>query len=398
LKQLVLLLNYILVSIDQFLADQGLGPDWTWGLAIIGVTIVVRLILFPLTWKQFSSAQAMQAIQPKIKELQRKHKADRNKLQQETMKLYSEHRVNPFASCLPLILQLPVFIALYFAIRGTSYLDAQTTQELAEAGFLWIRSVARGGDGLGYPDPTYILLILYVVTQMISTELMLVTQSDKTQKMIMRSMPIVFVFFLWSFPAGLFIYWVTTNLWSIGQQLLIRKVMKPFDAEHAKSQPAKRSRFMDAIVNAGDKTNKASDEIADKKAIEERRKRSEKQRGGTDASGTPKGTQKPGARPQSGPKAGQKRPPSQQKQGPPQTSQTSKPGDEGVKPTNDDGPVAEKAGTDGNEKQPGPKPAGQPGARKSKRRPPPGKGKSGQPKPPAQAADPETSTNGPTES
>ena len=96
----------------------GLSYSWTWGLAIIGLTIIVRLILFPLTWKQYKSAQQMQMIQPQIKELQKKYKSDRGKLQEETMKLYSEHRVNPFASCLPLILQLPVFISLYAAIKG----------------------------------------------------------------------------------------------------------------------------------------------------------------------------------------------------------------------------------------------------------------------------------------
>ena len=84
------------------LASLGLGANWTWGLSIIGLTIIVRLVLFPLTWKQFKSAQRMQAIQPKLKELQKKYKGDRGKLQEETMKLYQEHRVNPFASCLPL--------------------------------------------------------------------------------------------------------------------------------------------------------------------------------------------------------------------------------------------------------------------------------------------------------
>ncbi len=118
LSQLILLLHWILVTINDWLASLGLGPEWTWGLAIIGLTVIVRLILFPLTWKQFSSAQSMQAIQPKIKELQKKYKNDRGKLQQETMKLYQEHRVNPFASCLPLLLQLPVFIGLYAAIKG----------------------------------------------------------------------------------------------------------------------------------------------------------------------------------------------------------------------------------------------------------------------------------------
>jgi len=264
LSQLVLLLHWILVTINDALASLGLGPDWTWGLAIIGLTIIVRLVLFPLTWKQFSSAQSMQAIQPQIKELQKKYKNDRGKLQQETMKLYQEHRVNPFASCLPLLLQLPVFISLYAAIKGLGPLSAPIYQPSVEAlnsaSFLWI-------PHLGDKDPTYILLVLYVVSQLISTELMLSTQTDKSQKMLMRAMPIMFVFFLFNFPAGLFVYWVTTNIWTIGQQLLIRKVMKPKDLATMAAKPVKRSRFMEAITAAqGERMQTREDLIAKQKA------------------------------------------------------------------------------------------------------------------------------------
>jgi len=264
LKQLVLLLHWILVTLNDALASLGLSSSWTWGLAIIGLTIIVRLVLFPLTWKQFSSAQSMQAIQPKLKELQKKYKSDRGKLQQETMKLYQEHRVNPFASCLPLLLQLPVFISLYAAIKGLGPLSAPVYQPSVEAlnsaSFLWI-------PHLGNPDPYYILLILYVVSQLISTELMLSAQTDKSQKMIMRAMPIMFVFFLFRFPAGLFVYWVTTNIWTIGQQLLIRKVMKPKDLATMTAKPAKRSRLMEALTAAqGSRMETREELIAKQKA------------------------------------------------------------------------------------------------------------------------------------
>jgi YidC/Oxa1 family membrane protein insertase len=262
LKQLVLLLHWILVTINGALASLGLSPNWSWGLAIIGLTIIVRLVLFPLTWKQFSSAQSMQVIQPQLKELQKKYKGDRGKLQQETMKLYQEHRVNPFASCLPLLLQLPVFISLYAAIKGLGPLEGglSSVAALNSASFLWI-------PHLGNPDPYYILLILYVVSQLVSTELMLATQTDKSQKMIMRAMPIMFVFFLFRFPAGLFVYWVTTNLWTVGQQLLIRKVMKPRDLATMSAKPAKRSRIMEAITSAqGDRVQTREELIAKQKA------------------------------------------------------------------------------------------------------------------------------------
>jgi len=249
LSELILLLHWVLVTINDFLAGLGLGDDWTWGLAIIGLTIIVRLILFPLTWKQYKSAQHMQLIQPQVKALQAKYKNDRAKIQEETMKLYSEHRINPFASCLPLVLQLPVFIGLYAAIKGLGPLEAPAYQAsveaLNQASFLWI-------PHLGLPDPYYILLVVYVVSQMISTELMVATQSDQMQKWIMRAMPIVFVLFLFNFPAGLFVYWVTTNVWTIGQQLVIRKTMpKPEElAARAKAKPKKRSRFMEAMMSS----------------------------------------------------------------------------------------------------------------------------------------------------
>jgi len=280
LKQLVLLLHWILVTINDALASLGLSPDWTWGLAIIGLTIIVRLVLFPLTWKQFSSAQSMQVIQPQLKELQKKYKNDRGKLQQETMKLYQEHRVNPFASCLPLLLQLPVFISLYAAIKGLGPLSAPqyqaSVEALNQASFLWIPQ-------LGEPDPYYILLVLYVVSQLISTELMLSAQTDKSQKMLMRAMPIMFVFFLFNFPAGLFVYWVTTNVWTIGQQLLIRKVMKPKDLATMAAKPVKRSRIMEAITAAQGERMETREQLIAKQKAEKAKQGGAKQAAGQPA-------------------------------------------------------------------------------------------------------------------
>jgi YidC/Oxa1 family membrane protein insertase len=298
-KQLVELLYWILVTLDEFFAGLGLGPNWTWGLAIIGLTIIVRLVLFPLTWKQYSNAHALQALQPKMRELQRKYKDDRNKLQAETMKLYQEHRVNPFASCLPLLLQLPVFLALYAAISGNAdYLDQTTVKEMADAGFLWIKSVAEGGGGLGRPDPTHILLVLYIVTQLVSTELMLQTQTDKAQKWLMRAMPIIFVFMLWNFPSALFIYWVTTNLWTIGQQLIIRKAMKPIVPLPADDQPKKRSRIVDALVHANEAGQKARAERS--VATEKARQREAGLQGQTRPSSSRKASQSGGKAPAAG--------------------------------------------------------------------------------------------------
>jgi YidC/Oxa1 family membrane protein insertase len=299
LRELILLLHWILVTINDFLEAQGLGYSWTWGLAIIGLTVIVRLILFPLTWKQYKSAQEMQVIQPQLKELQKKYRSDRAKLQEETMKLYQEHHVNPFASCLPLLVQLPVFISLYAAIKGlgpvSSAAYAASVQALNQAPFLWI-------EHLGSPDPTYILLVVYVVTQLISTELMLATQSDPTQKWIMRSMPIFFVLFLFNFPAGLFVYWVTTNIWTVGQQLVIRRTMPKPEvlAARAKAKPKKRSRFMEAML------------ASQAEAVRQREEKAAKQRGAGGAKQA--GAKQAGAK---RPAGGAKRPAGGAKKAPP---------------------------------------------------------------------------------
>jgi YidC/Oxa1 family membrane protein insertase len=241
------LLKWLLAEFHSWLAPW-FGSQ-SWGVAIIMLTIVVRLVLFPLTFKQYHSALRMQALQPKIKELQRKHKNDRATLQQETMKLYQTYRVNPFASCLPVLFQLPVFICLYYAIRYTG--------ELKMAPFLWIPAGKVTSlhpfeyiYGLGHPDPYYILFVLYIVTQMISTELTMTPQTDPQQKWIMRAMPIFFVFILFNFPSGLFVYWVTTNLWTIGQQLIIRRTMHIELTPVAEGEGRKKGRFMDALMMA----------------------------------------------------------------------------------------------------------------------------------------------------
>ncbi len=341
LSELILLLHWVLVTINDFLAGLGLGDQWTWGLAIIGLTIIVRLILFPLTWKQYKSAQHMQLIQPQVKALQAKYKNDRAKIQEETMKLYSEHRINPFASCLPLVLQLPVFIGLYAAIKGLGPLEAPAYQAsveaLNQASFLWI-------PHLGQPDPYYILLVVYVVSQMISTELMVATQSDQMQKWIMRAMPIVFVLFLFNFPAGLFVYWVTTNVWTIGQQLVIRKTMpKPEElAAKAKAKPKKRSRFMEAMMSS------------QQEAAKQREQRIAQKSGGqtgakTGASGAA-GGKKPaqGAKKAAPPGKGKRKPGTGQAGKPGQTGGKpgtgSKPGQTGGKPKSQGGQTKPPAG------------------------------------------------------
>ena len=207
------------------------GFTHSWGLAIIILTLIVRLILMPLTFRQYRSAQAMTKLQPKIKELQRKYKTDKRKLQEETMKLYQEYRVNPFASCLPLLLQMPIFICLYYSIRFTP--------EIRTSSFLFIHELGK---------PYLPLFVLYILSQIVSTELMMQPETEKQQKYLMRLMPVIFVFILYRFPAGLMLYWVTTNLWTIMQQVIIRRTAPKHAPEPLGPKPP--GRFMRALSQA----------------------------------------------------------------------------------------------------------------------------------------------------
>ena len=207
------------------------GVIGSWGWSIIILTIIVRLILMPLTFKQYRSAQSMTKLQPKIKELQRKYKNDKRKLQEETMKLYQEYRVNPFASCLPLLLQMPIFICLYYAIRFTP--------EIRTSSFWIIPSLGK---------PYLPLFAIYIISQFVSTELMMQPETEKQQKWLMRGMPIIFIFILFRFPSGLMLYWVTTNLWTIMQQVIIRKTAPKHAPEPLGPKPP--GRFMRALSQA----------------------------------------------------------------------------------------------------------------------------------------------------
>ena len=198
----------------------------SWGMSIIALTVVTRAILLPLTYKQLKGMRALQALQPQIKELQEKYKNDKQRMQQEMMRFYKENKVNPLASCLPLLAQLPVFITLFYVLRHELPPDMGCPQAghcaAYGAEFFFIDDLtgkATGGELIA-------LLILYVGTQLVSGMVMAVT-ADKSQRMMMFALPLIFVPFILSFPAGLILYWITTNFWTIGQQLVIKKVVPP---------------------------------------------------------------------------------------------------------------------------------------------------------------------------
>jgi len=203
-----------------------IGLSWAW--SIVALTVMVRLLLVPLTVRQIHSMQNLQRHAPQMKELQKKYKADKKRQQEELMKFYRENNINPAASCLPLLAQFPVFIALYLVLRhfskhpppgDLSWMHHFVPNIAAHASAHW---------------SGFVLLAIYVVSQLVSTLLMSTTM-DKSQRTLLLVLPVAFVFFLVNFPIGLVLYWVTTNLWTVGQGLITRRLMPKPEA------PAKRS-------------------------------------------------------------------------------------------------------------------------------------------------------------
>jgi YidC/Oxa1 family membrane protein insertase len=191
-----------------------IGLPWAW--AIVALTILVRVVLVPLTVKQIHSMQSMQAHMPEMKAIQQKYKTDKKRQQEELMKFYRENQINPAASCLPLVAQLPVFFALYFVLREFS-------KHPPSGSLSWLHIVPNIADHANAHWSGYLLLVIYAASQVSSTYFMSATM-DKTQRYLMMVLPIFFITFLLRFPMGLVIYWVTTNLWTVGQGLVTRRL------------------------------------------------------------------------------------------------------------------------------------------------------------------------------
>src|SRR5271165_2830608 len=242
---LISLFESILVFIHAHL------PGSSWGLAIVLLTFLIRAILVPPTLRQLRSMQEMQRLAPQISALKAKYKDDKQRQQQEIMKFYQEHKINPLASCLPLLLQLPVFISLFYMLRTDLKLDICGPQlkqhfhvfpygplpkipasELAATGcnqvapgsakFLFIPDITAKATGAAL----VILILLYVGSQVAST-LVATATADPNQRRLLLLLPVVFVVILYRYPAGLLVYWITTNLWTVGQQFFIRRRMPP---------------------------------------------------------------------------------------------------------------------------------------------------------------------------
>src|SRR5918992_1854456 len=190
--------------------------DGSWGWSIILLTFTIRILILPLTFKGMKAMQRLQVLQPEIKKIQERFKDDKQRMNQEVMAFYQREKVNPLGSCMPLLLQIPFFISLFYLLRSDEF---QRDIEGNE-GFLAIDDLAAKVD-----DPVLlgVLIVLYVATQLAASAVTAIS-ADPMQRRIMFALPFVFVVFIISFEAGLIVYWITTNVWTIGQQLLVKKL------------------------------------------------------------------------------------------------------------------------------------------------------------------------------
>ena len=226
----------------------------SWGLAIVGLTVLVRAVMMPLTFSQFRSMRKMQLVAPELKALQEKYKDDKQRQQEEMMKLYRENGINPFASCLPLVLQLPVFISLFYMLRTdlkkhicgpalkahgivtAKAIEKATCGEVAPhssaAKFLFVPDITAKATGI----VLIVLIALYLSSQVVST-LLMSGSAEPSQRWLMLGLPLVFVVIFIKYPAGLLIYWITTNLWTIAQGYIVRRRIGPPPAPVGKGIP-----------------------------------------------------------------------------------------------------------------------------------------------------------------
>jgi YidC/Oxa1 family membrane protein insertase len=179
-------------------------------------------VLLPLTVRQIHSMQSLQRHAPEMKALQQKYKGDRQRMNEELMKFYKENNINPAASCLPIVAQIPVFIALFFVLRDFEKRILPTLDDPGPLG--WLGVVPSIIDQANAHWSGFLLLAIYAISQTTST-LLMATTMDRMQRTLLLVLPLVFLFFILNFPTGLVLYWVTTNLWTTGQGLITRRLM-----------------------------------------------------------------------------------------------------------------------------------------------------------------------------
>ena len=210
-------LENILTSVLQWLHDTG-GLSWAW--SIVALTVIVRILLVPVAIRQIHSMQSLQLHAPEMKAIQQRFKSDRQKQSEELMKFYKENKINPYASCLPIVFQIPIFISLFYVLKGAEkhIFNGAPASALEWLGLVNITEPVKHGWGP-------VLILVYVASQLLSTYLMSTTMQSQSQRIMIMVLPVVFLPFILRFPSGLMIYWLTTNLWTTGQGVVTRRQM-----------------------------------------------------------------------------------------------------------------------------------------------------------------------------
>ncbi len=248
--------SWVLVQFHSLFTFFGMDPasGWTWTFSIVGLVIVIRILLIPLFVKQIKAQRNLQIIQPKIKEIQKKYAGDRERQSQEMMKVYKETGTNPLASCLPILLQAPIFFALFRVLQGIAMYNTEDPGYTAPGVFAWDQYAsllpqaheasifgvplygyfmgadevaADGFDPLNTRVLSLILIILMTATTFLTQRQLIVKNSApdnpmvKQQKILLYVFPVIFAVGGINFPIGVLIYWLTTNLWTMAQQFYV---------------------------------------------------------------------------------------------------------------------------------------------------------------------------------
>ncbi len=313
--------SWILVQFHSvFGAVLGEGSGWAWALSIVGLVVVIRILLIPLFVKQIKAQRNMQLIQPQIKEIQKKYAGDRERQSQEMMKLYRESGTNPLSSCLPILLQMPIFFALFNVLQGIAMYNPADPNYTAPGVFAWpqytdLLPLAHNAEIFGVPlyatfvhaDETpsplntrilTVILILLMTATTFTTQRQLIVKNTagdnpivRQQKILLYVFPLMFAIGGINFPVGVLIYWFTTNLWSMGQQFwVIRNNPQPNTPAHDAYLQRQAEKEARKAVKRGDVPSveealKPAATPPPKRVQPKKQSRSQRRRGGTDSPG-----------------------------------------------------------------------------------------------------------------
>lgn len=299
LSPLYYAVSFVIKAIHTLLSPIfGASSGVSWSLAIVGLVVLIRIILIPLFVKQIKSQRALQALQPKMKELQKKHKDDRQKQSEELMKLYKEHNTNPLASCFPILAQAPIFFALFRVLNGIGktpphaygVLTLADVKNAASAHFFGapISATFLGSNVTTVKIVTIILIILMSATTFLTQRQLMVKGMPASslennpmvqqQKILLYVFPLIFAVSGVNFPVGVLIYWLTTNLWTMGQQLyVIRRNPTPgspaFDEWERRKNAKGAPTSSDVIVEEAEETPLPGQRIQPKRKKLKKRKK-----------------------------------------------------------------------------------------------------------------------------